>query len=693
MEHYRLGKEIGKGSYGVVYLVTDIRDGNTYVMKKLQTANIPARERDAQLREVRLLAHLKHPNIVHYHESFEDQHQNLCIVMEYCERGDLYQELKRARGRLLPEKVILDWFVQMVLALHYLHSKKVLHRDLKTQNIFLTTDGQIKLGDFGIAKILDGTAAFAMTVIGTPYYMSPELYNNKPYSFKSDSWSMGCILYEMATQRHAFDAKNLTALGQKVCRGQYQPLPSSFGSVLRNLVKGLLSSSPMQRPSMAQILSKPALAQRIHHMLESCYGINSQNVRQISSNTDTPLGKLCSQLDALAIQPPIPEDVDPINKVRRLKEEELRVEEQRRNQVQAQLARLNPRARQVAAPPPRQGANKHKRQSQRAGHKQRRQQQQQQQHPISQEQQDVRDLDRFEPPARAPRDRVVVPEVHSEAALKARNELLDIQKRLEALQQLQSKLSHIDGQVEELVPGDEGAAPDPSILPQPRYMHGNNITDTAEVSAKERVLLRKEAERAKQQREYEEQLERARHQNKHHNLVAEERKKHEYGMDKQQHSRPVNPDDRPIRPLSDEERKVAIEAELNQQLMESTARIEQLKLEHGGYDEEDEEDNDTDGLTSDEDLSLSEDEDDPSEMSGNLDTRAQALQKRCMDALGDKFPIVYQHLVQAREMYDDAMSDEAEEALEKELVRLVGEDLMGYVKLVEQLIFIEECLK
>eukprot|EP00656_Telonema_subtile_P024156 TRINITY_DN2607_c0_g1_i1.p1 TRINITY_DN2607_c0_g1~~TRINITY_DN2607_c0_g1_i1.p1 ORF type:complete len:662 (-),score=252.36 TRINITY_DN2607_c0_g1_i1:460-2445(-) len=660
-------------------------------MKKLQTANIPQREREAQLREVRLLQHLRHPNIVNYHESFEDK-GNLCIVMEYCERGDLYQELKRAKGRMLPEKVVLDWFVQMSLALHYLHSKKVLHRDLKTQNIFLTTDGQIKLGDFGIAKVLDGTAAFAMTVIGTPYYMSPELYNNKPYSFKSDSWSMGCILYEMAALKHAFDAKNITALGQRVCRGQYAPVPPSFGSVVKNLIKGLLSPSPMQRPSMAQILSKPAISNRIHNMLESCYGISASNCRAISSQPDTPLGKLCAQLDALSIQPPVSAEADPVQMVRRLKEEELRQEETRRNRVQAQLNRLNPRApqqRQHQRGAPR--AARHQRAPAPAAKHRRK--------PESTDQQAVRALDQFVP---GPKE-LEGAEVQSQAALKARNELLDIQKRLEALQELQSKLNHMDGQVEALAPVAPAAPParDPaareppanSQLPQRRFSSPepapgrcNESRAVELMSAKERVLWRKEQERAEKQKLYEQELEAARRSNACNNVLAAERKNMEYGR--------AVPEDKPathaaVEEEEEEHMREEIEAELHKQLLESTARICQLKTEHGGYE-------DTDGLTSsgsgsEEDSDLSDSDEDPSEMSGNLDARSQVLQKRCKDALGDKFETVYRYLKQTREQ-NDATSDEAEDRMEQELLGLVGEEMMGYVKLVDQLIFIEQCL-
>ena len=115
----------------------------------------------------------------------------------------------------------------MSLALYYLHEKKFLHRDLKTQNIFLK-HGRVRLGDFGIAKILDSTRDFANTCIGTPYYMSPELFKYKPYSYKSDIWALGCILYEMCNLRHAFDAQSLNGLAVKILKGSYPALTTTY---------------------------------------------------------------------------------------------------------------------------------------------------------------------------------------------------------------------------------------------------------------------------------------------------------------------------------------------------------------------------------------------------------------------------------------------------------------------------------
>ncbi|XP_022786792.1 serine/threonine-protein kinase Nek5-like [Stylophora pistillata] len=118
----------------------------------------------------------------------------------------------------LPEDQVLDYFVQICLGLKHVHDRKILHRDLKSQNIFLTKNGIVKLGDFGIARVLHSTMELARTCIGTPYYLSPEICENKPYNNKSDIWSLGCVLYELLTLKHAFEAGNMKNLVLKIIR-------------------------------------------------------------------------------------------------------------------------------------------------------------------------------------------------------------------------------------------------------------------------------------------------------------------------------------------------------------------------------------------------------------------------------------------------------------------------------------------
>ena len=160
---------------------------------------------------------LQHPNIVAYRDSFfANNKEKLCIVMTYCDGGDLAGRLASSRGALFKEDQVMYWFVQILLAIHYMHGKKVLHRDIKTQNIFLLGNGRLVIGDLGISKVLDAKVAFASTQIGTPYYMSPELFKSRPYTYPSDVWALGCVLYELCTLCHAFQADNMLHLVVKI---------------------------------------------------------------------------------------------------------------------------------------------------------------------------------------------------------------------------------------------------------------------------------------------------------------------------------------------------------------------------------------------------------------------------------------------------------------------------------------------
>ncbi|XP_016149767.1 serine/threonine-protein kinase Nek1-like [Sinocyclocheilus grahami] len=191
----------------------------------------------------------------------------LYIVMDYCEGGDLFKKINNQRGTLFSEEQILDWFVQICLALKHVHDRKILHRDIKSQNIFLTKDGTIQLGDFGIARVLNSTVELARTCIGTPYYLSPEICENKPYNNKSDIWALGCVLYEMCTLKHAFEAGNMKNLVLKIIRGSYPPVSVHYSQDLRSLLAQLFKRNPRERPSVSAILDKPFLARRIHKFL------------------------------------------------------------------------------------------------------------------------------------------------------------------------------------------------------------------------------------------------------------------------------------------------------------------------------------------------------------------------------------------------------------------------------------------
>lgn len=268
MEKYNYVKCIGEGSFGKAVLVRDKAFGNQNVIKIINIASINDKEKDEALKEVMVLSKMHHPNIVTYRESFT-QNGFLHIVMDYCDGGDLYNRIsiQAKMAKLFPESLVLDWFVQISLALKHVHDRKILHRDVKSQNIFLTRSGIIKLGDFGIARVLNNTSELVRTCIGTPYYLSPEICENKPYNNKSDIWALGCVIYELTTLKHAFEAMNMKNLVFKIIRGSYPPISTHYSYDLRNLVHQLFKRNPRDRPSINTILRKPFVVKRIKRFL------------------------------------------------------------------------------------------------------------------------------------------------------------------------------------------------------------------------------------------------------------------------------------------------------------------------------------------------------------------------------------------------------------------------------------------
>ncbi|XP_042118481.1 serine/threonine-protein kinase Nek5 isoform X2 [Peromyscus maniculatus bairdii] len=255
MDKFDLIKIIGEGTFGKVYLAKNKTESNHCVIKEIDFT----KEKEASQKEVILLAQMKHPNIVTFFSAFQEK-SRLFIVMEYCDGGDLMQRIQRQRGELFSEDQILGWFVQISLGLKHIHDRKILHRDIKSQNIFLSKNGKVaKLGDFGTARTLNNSMELAHTCAGTPYYLSPEICQNRPYNNKTDIWSLGCVLYELCTLKHPFESNNLHHLVLKICQARVAPISPHFSLDLRSLIPQLFKVSPQDRPSINSLLRRPFL--------------------------------------------------------------------------------------------------------------------------------------------------------------------------------------------------------------------------------------------------------------------------------------------------------------------------------------------------------------------------------------------------------------------------------------------------
>lgn len=280
-DEYELLGVIGKGSFGTVRRVRRIADGEILVRKEIEYTSMNTHERMQTISELRILRELNHPNIVKYysHEHFQEK-KLIHIYMEYCDGGDLAHCIKKFKNcnERIPETFIWKVLIQTLLALHRCHyginapkddlldlgdqpepqinnETVIIHRDIKPDNIFLTnSDRTIKLGDFGLAKMITSQNDFAKTYVGTPYYMSPEVLMDNPYTPVCDIWSLGCVIYELCTLQPPFQAKTHLQLQAKIKQGDLKPLPSCYSSQLQSVIDQCIIVDPNRRASCFDLL-------------------------------------------------------------------------------------------------------------------------------------------------------------------------------------------------------------------------------------------------------------------------------------------------------------------------------------------------------------------------------------------------------------------------------------------------------
>eukprot|EP01137_Pigoraptor_chileana_P004636 Opistho-2@46545 len=335
---YENATKLGSGAFGVVYIVRDKEDRTEYVMKKIQVGALKPDETFDALREAKLLYQLSHPNIVRYRDSFLDG-DCFCIITEFCRGGDLHQRIQDTKkaGELMHEDDAMDWFTQLTMAIHYMHERRILHRDLKSSNVFLTHDNIVKLGDLGIAKVLMGTIDSASTFTGTPYYMSPEVLKNEAYNSKSDIWSMGCILYELCCLERPFEGRSLIGLMFKICDEPSPNVGEDFSDDVHDLIQCMLSKDPTKRPSAAEILAMTSIRSRIGSTLQR------QNTIDLSKHRNM-IARECAKKEGRLVSEPVrdekpmtPAELLRMRKLARADQEAARrAEEAKRSAVEGQ---------------------------------------------------------------------------------------------------------------------------------------------------------------------------------------------------------------------------------------------------------------------------------------------------------------------------------------------------------------------
>ena len=335
MDNYELICQIGKGNFGSISKIIRKSDQKVLVWKELDYGQMSEKEKQQIVSEVNILRELKHQNIVRYYDRILDKkHAKIYIIMEYCEGGDLGQLIKRCKKNkdYIAEDVIWKIFTQVVLALHLCHTRKegkVLHRDIKPSNVFLDKDNNVKLGDFGLSRVLSNESNFAYSHVGTPYYMSPEQIDEMRYNEKSDIWSLGCFLYELTTFNPPFEAKNQIMLAMRIKSGKIDKINSRYSEELWRIISWMLNVNQEQRPTVEDLLNAPQVCLRLRE-------------KRIKEN----LAKIKAYEETLKIRE---EELNKKESIIEQKEKELKEKEEMLNEKEKALNELSKKVNSVSS--------------------------------------------------------------------------------------------------------------------------------------------------------------------------------------------------------------------------------------------------------------------------------------------------------------------------------------------------------
>lgn len=301
LESFTVEGRLGKGAFATVYKVKRKSDNAVYAMKKVSIKKMSKKEVADALNEIRLLASVRHPHIVGFLEAFLEGEDYLCIIMEFCAFGDLSAKIERYRKRrsYIDERVIWVYLIQMLEAMKCLHERNIMHRDLKNANVFLAEDGSVKIGDMNVSKVMK--EGMLKTQIGTPYYMSPEIWRNQQYDDRSDIWSLGCMIYELAALRPPFLGDSFPELKRNVLAGRYTPIPHVYSSELATVIASMVNLSATSRPNAEELLANPQVEKRkglVRNLVPE--DIDNQQVEMLNTI------KVPSRMSAVNLQAALP---------------------------------------------------------------------------------------------------------------------------------------------------------------------------------------------------------------------------------------------------------------------------------------------------------------------------------------------------------------------------------------------------
>ena len=274
---YQNKKLIDNGASGMVYKILNKKNNKYYILKQTLSKKIDDIEKSKN--EANILKSINHENIVKYYDSYEEDN-SFYIIMEYCDNSDLSDFIKKYKkdGKLIDENIIYIIVLDICKGLKEIHSKSLIHRDLKPENLFISKDYKIKIGDFGISKILINTIHARTEYVGTGYYMAPEIYKKEAYTNKIDIWSLGCIIYELFTLNKCFETENLIGLGNEIMNEKHKKIKNKEW---QNIIDKLLNKNSKNRPNINEVIELIIKLNNKNNIIEEKY---LNNLDEISKN-------------------------------------------------------------------------------------------------------------------------------------------------------------------------------------------------------------------------------------------------------------------------------------------------------------------------------------------------------------------------------------------------------------------------
>jgi serine/threonine protein kinase len=289
---YRNKKQLGAGSFGKVYLASDSKNKHIpCVVKVIDSSKMTPKEEESALMEIKIMKVLKSPFVITIRDSLVVK-KSITIVMDYAEGGDLETRIQNQKGKPFDPNLLKKWIAQLLTGLEHIHDNKIIHRDLKSQNIFLTKDQSVVIGDFGVSKM----SQLAETFVGSGYYLSPELVNGCTYNSKTDVWSLGVLFYELCALQYPFtvNVPSLPALALKIVTGKYTPFPAFVEKPITYLIEAMLNVDPTERPSSKQMMGYEFVKE-----LHDTHNINSVQEEYILNKTAPIVGNTKKSTTAL----------------------------------------------------------------------------------------------------------------------------------------------------------------------------------------------------------------------------------------------------------------------------------------------------------------------------------------------------------------------------------------------------------